>query len=246
MSDDNFITYHRGDDPELVDAAMQAQETFRYFWNHVSQDFNRIIPAMDPAYLKVPFSDNFSDPDSPVEHMWVEDIDFDGVTVQGTLVNEPNWLKSVSQGDQVNFPLKQIGDWMCVIDGKVHGAYSVQVIRSRMTEQERKEHDEAWGLEFPPPGQVLVPTPHEEFEKNIADNLLEHIQKEPDAVNTVFDEGRTLLHMNVLFGRVPSVKMLLENGADLDARCNRGWTAIDYADNIGWKEIAEMLRAARG
>jgi uncharacterized protein len=48
------------------------------------------------------------------------------------LLNAPNWLKTVKEGDSARIPLGEIGDWMYVISGEVFGAYTVNLLRSRM------------------------------------------------------------------------------------------------------------------
>src|SRR5262245_10318977 len=125
-------------DPEMLRAYEDARATFRYFWRELTWEGQRIVPALDLAYVKAPFSDSelgeqaTRAKDTPeVEHMWMSDVDFDGQIVSGVLLNAPNWLKSVKEGDQVRIPLDQISDWMYAIDGEVFGAYTVNVLRSR-------------------------------------------------------------------------------------------------------------------
>jgi uncharacterized protein len=65
--------------------------------------------------------------------MWLNEIDFDGQFVSGILLNDPNRLKSVKVGDSARFTRDQITDWMYVIDGEVYGAFTVNLIRSRMS-----------------------------------------------------------------------------------------------------------------
>ncbi len=90
--------------------------------------------------------------------MWLLDVDFDGRRVSGSLINSPHSLQSFSEGDQVEIAGKQISDWMYVIAGAVYGGFTVDVLRSRMGKSERKQHDQAWGLEFGDVGIVnLVP-----------------------------------------------------------------------------------------
>ena len=244
MSEESPVTFHKGDDPDIERASQEARKTFRYFWKQVSYDFNRIVPALEVAAIKVAFSDDRSNPDAQVEHMWVSEIDFDGVTLRGTIINSPNWLKTVKEGDVVECKIDDIGDWICVLAGKVYGAYTVQVIRSRMSESERAEHDEAWGLDFPPPDQVLVPPETSEFEQVIASLLKEQLENETDTINTLDDEGRTPLHLEALFGRTHTVQVLLDFGADPNKHCNRGWTPRDYAESLDWTTVVEILQAA--
>jgi Uncharacterized protein conserved in bacteria (DUF2314) len=43
--------------------------------------------------------------------------------------------------DSARIPLGEISDWMYVISGEVFGAYTVNLLRSRVGRQERQEHD---------------------------------------------------------------------------------------------------------
>jgi len=74
----------------------------------------------------------------------MERIDFDGDEVSGILLNDPNWVQSVQKGDEHRLPLDEISDWMYSISGEVFGAYTVNLMRSRMGRAERREHDSAW------------------------------------------------------------------------------------------------------
>ncbi len=80
--------------------------------------------------------------------MWLNEVYFDGERVCGVLVNDPNVLSNVKNGDEVSVPLEQISDWMFAIEGKTYGGFSVQAMRKAMSERERAEHDEAWGAKF--------------------------------------------------------------------------------------------------
>src|SRR5688572_26074633 len=123
-----FMT--ESDDPEMQRAYEQARESFRYFWREIAWDRRRIVPALDMAAFKAPFTDAASGSghgDAPdAEHMWVSDVDFDGEFVSGVLGNDPNWLTSVKAGDAVRMPVDQISDWMYVKNGGVaYGAFTV-------------------------------------------------------------------------------------------------------------------------
>ena len=244
MSERNPVTFHEDDDPDFERASHLARETFRYFWKQVSLDYNRIVPALQVSCIKKPFSDDDSDPDSQVEHMWVSDIVFDGLTIRGVLINAPNWLRSVSEGDIVECTVDEIGDWMCVLGGKVYGAYTVQATRSRMNESERAAYDEAWDLQFPPPGEVLVPPEESDFEPVVAKLLNDNLRKNIESVEWIDDAGRSLLHHEALNGRSHSVRVLLDCGADPLIRCDRGWTPRDYANSLGWTGVARILEKA--
>ena len=149
------ITLHKDDDPAIEAAASKARATFRYFWRELSWEYRRIIPGLDLAAFKVAFTD---DEDTPAEVMWVNEVDFNGYSLSGRLLNQPNWLKSINEGDPVKVPVKAITDWLYAMDGVAYGGFSVNAIREKMDKRECKQHDNAWGLDFGSPDKVhLVP-----------------------------------------------------------------------------------------
>ena len=130
----------------MQQAYERARKSFRYFWRELAWEYRRIVPALDLACVKAPFSDgDWAGDDDPVEQMWVNEIEFDGKTISGILINQPNELFSVAQGDAVELTIPRMTDWMYAIGGRVYGAFTVNVMRSRMGRRERAEHDEAWG-----------------------------------------------------------------------------------------------------
>jgi uncharacterized protein YegJ (DUF2314 family) len=128
------VYFARDDDPEMQRAIEQARTTFRYFWREMAWEQRRIVPGLDLACVKVPFSDppemQHQADDPEVEQMWLSDIDFDGQAITGTLINSPNWLKSIKEGDQSQVPIHGISDWMYAIEGRVYGAYTVNLMRA--------------------------------------------------------------------------------------------------------------------
>lgn len=149
---------NRSDDPEMQQAHERARQTFKFFWRELSWENRRIVPALTAAIIKAPFSESPSD-DDRVEHMFVNEIDFDGKDVFGELASDPNWVTRVKAGDQVQLPAAQISDWMYAIGDRAYGGFTIHLLRSRMSAAERKEHDQAWGLEFGDPSCVHVVPP---------------------------------------------------------------------------------------
>ncbi len=252
-------------DPEMQRAFENARATFRYFWREVAWERRRIVPALDLAAVKAPFSDGpqatVTEGAPEVEHMWLSDVDFDGRLVSGTLLNAPNWLKTVKEGDAVRIPLGEISDWMYAISSEVFGAYTVNLLRSRMGRRERQEHDSAWGLNFGDPANIRVaPEPNQgggllktwfgkgkvdtqehPMSENMAVSLKEEIAKDPSMVSARDDRGWTFLHQEALAGSTATVKVLLEAGADPNALTDHGMTAIQLARSLGWDRVVALL-----
>jgi uncharacterized protein YegJ (DUF2314 family) len=261
-------------DPQMQEAYRKARATFRYFWREMAWERRRIVPALDLACVKAPFSDpGPAEPqrDHPdVEHMWLGDVDFDGRLVRGVHLNSPNWLKSVKAGDPAEVPLGEISDWMYAIGGEVYGAYTVHLMRSRMGSRERQDHDAAWGLHFGDPGKVRVapapekrggwlrswfgrksegeaaiPAEHPMSEAMVA-SLEERLAEDPSMLHEKDERGWTLLHHQALAGSAATVRVLLERGANPNARTDHGMTPLQLAQSLGWDIVVALLAGKRG
>ncbi len=254
-------------DPEMQGAYEKAQATFRYFWRELAWERRRIIPALDLACVKAPFVDETPNPDQSVpeaEHMWLSEIDFDGQFISGELLNEPNWLKSVSAGDSVRIPLNQLSDWMYVIGGEAYGGHTVQLMRSRMSSGERRQHDEAWGLSFGNPEQVRLVPPtkpaggffkslfgkrevepigEHPMSENMAPALAEKLREDPTMLHSKDENDWTMLHEQALAGSAATVRVLLAAGADRHAVTKQGWTPLQLAKSLKWDNVIALLEA---
>jgi len=245
-------------DPEMRRAYEQARSTFRYFWRELAWERRRFVPALDLACIKAPFSDgpsqNRTKVSPQVEQMWLNEIDFDGQFVSGILLNDPSWLRSVKAGDSARFTLNQITDWMYVVDGEAYGAFTVNLIRSRMGEKEREEYDRAWGLKFGDPATVrLVPVGGGWFENlDAADgehpmslamlpSLRKRIAEDPSLIHSTDEKGWTLLHQQALAGSAATVEVLLDAGADVNVATENGMTPLRLASSLGWVSVASLL-----
>ena len=244
-----------GDDPEMLAASEKARATFKYFWRELAWERRRIIPALDLACVKAAFTDGTpaegAASDVEVEHMWVENVDFDGEAVSGNLLNSPNWLKSVQAGDDVRVPLDEVTDWMYVIGGEVYGAYTVNLLRARMDKRERKEHDKAWGLKFGDPERIRVVAEQKSdavigehpMSENMGPSLKTALKANPKLLTDPDDRGWTMLHHQALAGSAASVKILLEGGADANAKTANGMTPLALARTLGWDNVVALLVA---
>jgi uncharacterized protein YegJ (DUF2314 family) len=226
---------------QLGDASDGARATFKYFWRELSWEYRRIVRAFDVACVKIAFEDG-----DAVEHMWVGDVGFDGDEVTGTLMNEPNELTNVHEGDAVRVPLDRVEDWMLSGSDRVFGAFSVQAIRASMTERERREHDEAWGLEFGDPAQVALPSTDDDHPMavNAGASLEQYLEANPGAMQQPYDAGFTLLHREALAGNANLVRILLARGANATGRTPSGKTPLGLARALGWSKVEALLVAA--
>jgi len=248
-------------DAEMQAAYKKARASFGYFWREMAWERRRIVKALDAAYVKAPFGDlgvdNRPEADG-IEHMWIDEVDFDGATISGQLLNEPDKLRSAKQGEAVQMPLSAISDWMYVLNNRAYGGFTINLMRSRMKKGERAAHDEAWGLNFGDPQKPEVAPSAAKgwfsFKKSakvsehpasesMALNLAGEIAKNPAMLSWQDERGWSLLHQLALAGSYACVKVLLENGADPRAVAKNGSTPLSLAQSLNWEDVAELLRA---
>jgi ankyrin repeat protein len=146
---------------------------------------------------------------------------------------------------------------MYSIGEQVYGAFTVNVIRSRMTEKELKEHDDDWGMDFGDPKNIYVEqmlsfdefllTPSSELpehpmSKNMTDKSEAGIKEMGARINDPSVFGMTILQFESLAGNLAQVKLLLKYGADKRIKNVHGQTAQDLAKMFNWSEILAILK----
>lgn len=238
-----------GENQDMIDAYQKAQSTFKYCWRELSWEARRIVPALDFAYVKVAFSQEMEGKNK-IEHMWIGEVYFDGDTIYGELLNSPNDLTNIEQGDRVAVPLSQISDWLFLCNGKTYGGFTIHTIRAGMDSDERANHDEAWGLDFGDPADIEIVCGQKEHPEhldehpmsiNMQESMREFLQKHPDEITKQSQDGVTFLHREAIAGNASTVKILIEFGADKNSKNNNGKTALDYAKELNWKNVISVF-----
>ena len=250
------VTLIESDDFSIERARQFARATFKYFWRELYWERRRIIPGLDLSAIKLPFEDEGirNDGNPEVEHMWVDDVMFDGYTLSGVLMSSPNWISSVAHGDFVRAPIDHMDDWLFAVGGVAYGGFTIQAIRAKMEAEELADHDGAWGLDFAAPDKVRLTHKEGEVSPSIdlpfkdhpmCLNCLEQIEnqlsKNPQFMNEPDERGWLLLHHEAMAGNMAIIQILLKHGCDVNAKTRDGQTAADLAAAIGWMEICDLL-----
>lgn len=248
---DNTIFYAKGDSPEMIQAFENARNTFKYFCRELSWEARRIVPGLDLACVKIAFTQQFPDQDElTVEHMWINDVYFDGEHVSGTLINDPESLTNVQNGDAISVPFEQISDWLLLSMGKTYGGFSIHQLRATMSPEERAAHDEAWSMDFGDYNNIQVvrdQDTHPEYliehpmSINMKDSFVKFLQDYPQEITSADEQGYTLLHRETIAGNKTSVEILLQQGADANYKTTSGKTALDFAKRLGWEHLIPLL-----
>jgi uncharacterized protein YegJ (DUF2314 family) len=245
------IFFASGESPKMIEAFKKAQDTFKFFWRELYWEYRRIIPALDLACVKVVFTQHVPGSEEPiVEHMWVNEVDFDGQNVSGNLINDPNEITDVNNGDHVKVSLSRISDWLFATEGKTYGGFTIQAMRSEMSKKELKEHDNAWGLDFGNFNEIFVVRDQNEkpenliehpMSKNMRESLIDFLKQNPNELISKDDFGHTFLHRETIAGNRTSIEVLKEAGVDITQKTGDGKTALDLARQLNWEHIIPLL-----
>ena len=122
------------EDEEMQEAILQAQKNFHTFKEELDLDQKRIVSTVESHGVKAYIKDK----GGRGEYLFVRDIQIEGNTISGTLASPPQIITHLSKDEELNFTLDKVSDWFYVIDGKGHGGYTLRLILSRMSDQERQ------------------------------------------------------------------------------------------------------------
>lgn len=134
------------DDAEMNRAMQEARDHFSEFWKVLEEDHHRVIPVHADALVKAYFEDRPGSRDG--EHMWVAQIEYDGKLISGELIDTPGHVTTVKAGQKVTFPIERLSDWLYTKDQIAIGAYTVRLLRTRMSPEERRQHDSVYPFRF--------------------------------------------------------------------------------------------------
>jgi uncharacterized protein YegJ (DUF2314 family) len=117
-------------DAEMNAAIARAQETLPEFIRRVQSP----PPGQTALSLKARFEQG-----GAVEHMWIDDVSYDGQVFTGTLGDHPEFVTNVHEGQRVVIPPERVSDWMAIENDRLIGGTTVRVLWNRMSPEERKE-----------------------------------------------------------------------------------------------------------
>ena len=134
------MTTFQNDDKEFNAAIEEARRTLDQF----------IAQLKNPKQTQTFFSlkARFEVGEGKGEHLWLEEVRYDGVMFTGKVGNQPKNLKDIKPGMTCTATRDQVTDWMIVEDGRLVGGTTIRLARSRKSEAERIEFDRHVGFRF--------------------------------------------------------------------------------------------------
>ena len=129
-------------DADMQLASQKARDTFTTF----REQFCKRDPACSIFIVKA----FYPDPKVPGggEHLWLTVHSVSDSSAIGVITSRPMFVTTVKTRDRVDVQLPQLSDWLYVRDGRAVGGYTVQLLRSRMTAEQKAQHDSAYPFSF--------------------------------------------------------------------------------------------------
>lgn len=127
------------DDKHMAQAVQKARNTTKKFIAALRSPKNN----QSRFAIKKPFIEG-----DKVEHLWVNEVTFDGKMFHGKVDNEPVDIKAVRLGDEVSVRLEEISDWMYVQDGKLVGGYTICAVCRNLSPAEKKQFEQDAGCQI--------------------------------------------------------------------------------------------------
>lgn len=250
-------------DERMEKAFQMARDTFRFYWREMSWEYRRIIPAHDLSCVKVAFVTPENNEGTPShEHLWVSNINFDGETIVGELLNDSIYTPTLKKGDHIEATLDDVSDWLFACEGRVFGAFTVNVMRQDMSSEELASHDDEWALNFGDPyeyevaysgsndntryinrfdsdAQIQAPDEHPMCIAMLP-QLKELLESNTEEITGADEMGWTFAHNEALAGNFSALDLMKQYGVDTNVKNHDGNTPMDLAKKLGWvKEATE-------
>ena len=127
------------DNKPMAEAVQKARNTTKKFIAALRSPKNN----QSRFAIKKPFIEG-----DKVEHLWVNEVTFDGKVFHGKVDNEPVDIKAVRLGDAVTVKPEEISDWMYVQDSRLVGGYTVRCCYRHMSPPEKKQFEQAAGCQI--------------------------------------------------------------------------------------------------
>lgn len=135
--------YVRPADEALMNRAMQkARQT--------QSEFVRALRAGNAKHQGFAVKKGFPTPDGGTEHIWINEVAWNGAQFEGVVNNEPVDTKAVALGTRVTVKPEELSDWMYLNGNRLEGGYTVRVLHYQGSAEQQRAFTEQTGMQVPP------------------------------------------------------------------------------------------------
>jgi uncharacterized protein YegJ (DUF2314 family) len=119
-------------DEKLMGRAIQkAKDT--------KQDFIAALQNKPEGAMGFAIKKPYPTPKGGEEHIWLNEVSWDGKVFDASINDEPVDTKAVKMGERQKVAPEEISDWMYIQNGKLMGGYTIRVLHYQSSPEEQKE-----------------------------------------------------------------------------------------------------------
>lgn len=126
-------------DADMEKAILEAKKTMKDFivalGKNDKQNYNFSV--------KIEFTD-FGN----TEHIWVDNLLYEGGILFGNIANTPKKIKDLKQGQKIKVEMEKATDWMYLRNDILQGGYTIRAIRNKMSAAEKAAFDKNLGFKI--------------------------------------------------------------------------------------------------
>jgi uncharacterized protein YegJ (DUF2314 family) len=127
------------EDPKMTAAILSAKNTLNRF--------DSALKSQNEKFSEFALKQQFETIDGG-EHIWIGDIYIIDGNYYGFLANQPDKIPGLNIGDSLKIDKEKISDWKYQIGNKIIGGFTIRLLRDNYSEEEKKQFDEEYGLDF--------------------------------------------------------------------------------------------------
>lgn len=121
VGEPNVVWLKKGDH-SLDSAKAEAQATLPIFWRHFAED-----RGVEHALVKI----GFPTAHGGLEYLWLAITEFTDKGVRGEIVNEPEDVPNIHDGQSYEARISEIIDWAYIKGGKSYGQFTTRALLAR-------------------------------------------------------------------------------------------------------------------
>ena len=123
-------------DPEFASAHEKARSTIEQFIETMRQP----MPNQDSFSIKTGVK--YGERPEEIEYLWLHDLSYKDGVFAGVVSNIPELATSIAFGDTMIAAKADVVDWSYTQDGKTAGAFTIRVMRERLSPEQQSEFDQ--------------------------------------------------------------------------------------------------------
>lgn len=139
-NDGDPVTTVSSENEDMNKAILEARSTYG--------NFLEALKNHDSLSTDFGIKQAFSYGDGNKEHMWINELYFEGEKLMGYMSSDPVNVPRVKYGDLIEVKLDSLSDWMYIQGDKLRGGFTIRVLYDHMSKEEQQQLESQIGAKI--------------------------------------------------------------------------------------------------